>query len=449
MIRTVGSFKTKRHCGTLCLGGLFSLLLTWSGALFASDAPQEKSGEDLETAVEDTEPASAKEHDENLLKYILSPDYTPVRSILFDREAPLLGLTWGATVLYDIPLNSEPDGASSTLRLAKLSYFKKINEKWDARFNVNYNNAGQFELGNNYIDYTGWKSAKLTFGVFDPAFSLEKVSQRVGTTFMERALPVEALSETRSGGLGVLKRTPNAILNAGLFFLSPDYQGQTQSGQALVLHYVHAPLKRKKEGSILGGRSIWAGLSLSYRTNISGPDTRFRSKPEVATVDDYFVDTDSVDRAEEIFRLGFEASHVHGRLSWQTEVLTTRVKRQGMESLDFWGAYFLVSWFLTNDSRNYNPAKGSFLALDPQSPVRHGGKGAFELAARASYIDLNDRNIIGGEQANLTLGLNWYANPNWRLMLNLVKVLDVKRPGSIYDGEDPLILSLRGQWYLH
>ena len=89
------------------------------------------------------------------------------------------------------------------------------------------------------------------------------------------------------------------------------------------------------------------------------------------------------------------------------------------------------------------------MTIDPLSPVRHGGKGAFELAARASYVDLNDRDIIGGEQANLSLGLNWYPNSSWRLMLNLIKVLDVKRPGSIYDGEDPLILSLRGQWYLH
>lgn len=62
---------------------------------------------------------------------------------------------------------------------------------------------------------------------------------------MERALPVEAPSEVRSGGVDVLKRTPNAILNEQLFFLGPDYQGQTQSGEALVLRNVHAPLERK------------------------------------------------------------------------------------------------------------------------------------------------------------------------------------------------------------
>jgi len=58
-------------------------------------------------------------------------------------------------VLHGIPLNSEPEGASSTLRLAKLSFFAKPSEEWDVRFNVNYNNAGHFELGNNYANYTG------------------------------------------------------------------------------------------------------------------------------------------------------------------------------------------------------------------------------------------------------------------------------------------------------
>lgn len=435
--------------GVVYVSGIIAVVFLWSSDIFASDTPPTTPVKSPESVAQDPEAIDQEEHDQNLMQYILSPDYKPIRSILFDREAPLLGITWGGTLLYDIPLNSEPDGAASTLRLAKLSYFMKLGEKWDLRFNVNYNNAGDFELGNNYIDYTGWKTAKVSFGVFDPAFSLEKVSKREGTTFMERALPVEALSERRSGGVGVLKRTPNAILNAGLFFMSPDYQGQTQSGQALVLHYVHAPLERKKEDSVWGGRRIWAGFSLSYRTNVSGPDTQFRSRPEVATIDDYYVDTGPIASATDIIRLGFEASKVNGPLSWQAEILTARVKRQGLKSVDFSGAYFFASWFLTGESRNYNPAKGSFLTIDPLSPVRHGGKGAFELAARASYVDLNDRGVIGGEQANLSLGLNWYPTSNWRLMLNLIKVLDVKRPGSIYDGEDPLILSLRGQWYLH
>jgi hypothetical protein len=38
--------------------------------------------------------------------------------------------------------------------------------------------------------------------------------------------------------------------------------------------------------------------------------------------------------------------------------------------------------------------------------------------------------IAGGEQRKLSLGMNWYPTSNWRVRLNLIKVLYVKRPGT-------------------
>ena len=61
-------------------------------------------------------------------------------------------------------------------------------------------------------------------------------------------------------------------------------------------------------------------------------------------------------------------------------------------------------------------------------------------------MDLSDREVIGGQETNLSLGLNGYLNRHYRVMLNAVKVLDVDRPGSEFDGEDPLSLSVRFQW---
>ncbi|HET6565554.1 MAG TPA: hypothetical protein VFG52_09100, partial [Xanthomonadales bacterium] len=40
----------------------------------------------------------------------------PARSLLVDREMPLVGIKWGADLQGDIPLNSEPGGAQATLR---------------------------------------------------------------------------------------------------------------------------------------------------------------------------------------------------------------------------------------------------------------------------------------------------------------------------------------------
>lgn len=385
-----------------------------------------------------------------LYELLKSTTVKPARSLLVDREMPLVGIKWGGDVQGDIPLNKEPDGASVTLREAKLTFYRAFGTKWSAKVQTNYNNEGQFELGDTYMVYTGWKTASATLGIFKPAYSLENLTSRTGLTFLERSLPVAALSENRSSGIGVLKRTENSILNAGLFFFNPDENGQREKGQAVVLRYVHAPLDpgRGLGLGVLGGRGIWSGLSFSYRTNADGDSTRFRSLPEVGVTEDYFVDTEAIEGAETIVRLGLEASRVNGPWSWQAEVLGTQVQRDSLDSVYFYGGYFYLSWFLSGETRDYNPASGEFRNITPQSPLGHQGWGAWELAARISLVDLNDKDIVGGEQSNITFGLNWYLNRYLRIQANLIKVLDVKRPGSEFDGQDPLIAALRLQWYL-
>ena len=49
-----------------------------------------------------------------------------------------------------------------------------------------------------------------------------------------------------------------------------------------------------------------------------------------------------------------------------------------------------------------------------------GGWGAIELTARYSELDLSDDVIKGGRLQYATLGVNWYLNPNTRIMLNYV-----------------------------
>jgi phosphate-selective porin OprO/OprP len=122
------------------------------------------------------------------------------------------------------------------------------------------------------------------------------------------------------------------------------------------------------------------------------------------------------------------------------------VRREASDAVHFWGAYLYASWFLTGDSRNYDLGQGQYVPVQVAAPVRAGGWGAFEVAARASYVDLQDSDVNGGRQSNLSLGLNWYLNDRLRLMGNVVKVLDVERPGSEFDGSDPLILAVRLQW---
>jgi phosphate-selective porin OprO/OprP len=367
----------------------------------------------------------------------------PIHSLLLEKESPLLGIHWGGELFVDAPLGDEPPGAELTLRRAKLKFHRKLGFNWQVKLTANYNKGGNFELDDSYFVFTGWSTALIKLGFTTPPFSLESVSGSASQTFLEEALPVAALAESRGGGIFMIKRTSKSILNASLTILNPDQEGLSSSGQALVLHYVHAPI------DLVGRKGVSLGASVSYRVNSRSEDSRFRSRPEIATANTYFVDTGEIDGADKVFRAGIEASQVRGRFSWQSELLTARVNRQAMSTTRFWGAYVYASWFLTNDVRNYDLGQGQFSPQEVSNPVLKDGWGAFELAGRASYVDLQDSDVNGGRETNLSLGLNWYLNDKFRLSGNVVKVLNVDRPGSEFDGSDPTIWAVRAQWLVY
>jgi phosphate-selective porin OprO/OprP len=94
-------------------------------------------------------------------------------------------------------------------------------------------------------------------------------------------------------------------------------------------------------------------------------------------------------------------------------------------SLKFSGGYAEASWTITGETRAYNQGAGAYAGVVPKDPfsLATGGWGAWEIAARYSVIDLNDRigfadGIVGGKQQIFTAGLNWYVNRNVRFMLN-------------------------------
>ncbi len=119
----------------------------------------------------------------------------------------------------------------------------------------------------------------------------------------------------------------------------------------------------------------------------------------------------------------------------------------------FWGTYAQVSYFLTGDHRGYDRRFGVFSRpriIEPFFWVRgedgclHGGLGAWEIAYRVSYLDLNDNGINGGQLVEHTVGLNWYLNTSAKLQLNYVNanrnVADPANSGTVHG------LGMRAVW---
>ena len=114
-----------------------------------------------------------------------------------------------------------------------------------------------------------------------------------------------------------------------------------------------------------------------------------------------------------------------------------------MRDVDVDGWYVYASWFLTGESRPYKFKKGAFGRVKPRN-----GYGAWELAGRVSELDLNDKDIRGGEERNWTLGLNWYINPNVRVVANYINVdndIFADDDGDVRGNDDPTIFQTRLQ----
>jgi phosphate-selective porin OprO/OprP len=103
----------------------------------------------------------------------------------------------------------------------------------------------------------------------------------------------------------------------------------------------------------------------------------------------------------------------------------TSVDEIGGPSRDFYGAYAEASYFLTGEHRGYRRNQGRF---DRTKPLENFwivpgcvGTGAWQVAARWSYLDLNGTGDgEAGLQNDFTFGVNWYWNPNLRWMFNYI-----------------------------
>ena len=146
--------------------------------------------------------------------------------------------------------------------------------------------------------------------------------------------------------------------------------------------------------------------------------------------------------------MGLEALRNWGRTQLTSELMGTRVSREsGFDDVDFWGGYVYAAYFLTDDYMPWSRKSGTLARIKPSSPFNKSGWGAWQVAARLSYADFTDEDILGGEGTALTLGLNWYWNPHARLQFNYIhgnideRSVDVG--GTTYTDGDYDILGIR------
>jgi|JI7StandDraft_1071085.scaffolds.fasta_scaffold07958_3 phosphate-selective porin OprO/OprP len=159
------------------------------------------------------------------------------------------------------------------------------------------------------------------------------------------------------------------------------------------------------------------------------------SRPESYFASRTLVSTGALPGTDRVGRLGAELLWIDGPTSFQAEVAALRATRE--TAADFTGttASAVVGWSPTGHARGY--ARGAV-----GSPAAAAEGGVWELFARASWIDLDDGVVRGGDAHNLSLGAVWYPMPRVRVMGNWI-VANSDRRGVAYD---PTVFALRLQY---
>jgi phosphate-selective porin OprO/OprP len=315
----------------------------------------------------------------------------------------------------------DDDDFRGFIRRARLGVSGKIYDRLG--FKAEYDFAGgDADFADVFVEaYKVPMAGTITVGHFKEPLSVDEMTSTNNNWFIERSQVNEAFYQGRDSGIKFQNMVLDKRVGYALAAMTDvDDAGNgpfDDSNTRLVGRIWGLPLSGEDMGDL--------HLGLSYRhlflsDEEASPDTqRYRARPETQVTDLRFVDTGtfSVDTTDLVVG---ELAWAKNRWNVVAEYFHQLVNLNEGDDPTFWGAYGLVSYFLTDDKRAYSAGSGGFSGVRPNNPVKleGGGIGAWEVATRYSYLDLDDEDFDGGTQSILTVGLNWYPAAMLRFMLD-------------------------------
>ena len=264
------------------------------------------------------------------------------------------------------------------------------------------------------------RAGAIRVGQFYEPFGLEAQTSSNYISFVERSSGTGPIAPERSTGIMAHDVLDDETLTwcLGAYRLS-DSDGDAVGDNAFSFtgRVTYLPWESEDRKNL---------LHLGFAASIRNPDgdvVSYAADPEARPSED-FLDT-GIQAVEKVTLVGLEAATVRGPLSVQAEYMVAQNDgATGAEDFDVSHFYAMVSYFLTGESRQYSRKKAVFSRVKPNENFTgsDGGIGAWEAAIRYSTTDFNDSSITGGEMDQVTLGLNWYLNPNVRVMTNVLLV---------------------------
>jgi len=324
-----------------------------------------------------------------------------LESLLLGRNYVFFGRAELEAAAYygDIP-SSENGGDLRRLRvgIAGLATFvDSVSYKLELDLTDGTNN-----LSDIYIQWDLPQRGTIRVGNQTVSQNLSAMTSSLSHLFMEEALPVSTFSLSRRLAVGYDNDWKRWGLHGMVFTRDPNNDAGKYGWAFRVFT---KPIR---------GPSEIGHVGISMVSEKMDREARYRTRPESHVTDFRLVDTGLLVDVQYQHVFGLEMAGGLGSSSAKLELFRSRWEREQGRTNTFNGAYLEFSHFLTGQQFNYQ--KGKFVR-----PILEPGTHAWEVGLRASWVDLNDKDVRGGEQVNVGAALNYYWRPNLRLQLNLLR----------------------------
>ena len=327
-----------------------------------------------------------------------------------NAQPPAKEIKFGGRIMYDMAVwgDSTMDNAGTEFRRVRFYNSGKLYGNVKYKMQLDFA-GGAISFKDVWIELSELPfNGNLRVGHFKEPLRLEALTSSKYITFMERALPIAMSAERNTGAMYHTTFGEKISLQTGVFRQGDSFGNDKESTNNVNVTSRITYLAMNHDNKILH-----LGVSNSIRKN-SGNSYGFSSRAENHLGNKLM--SVSFEDVEETNILGGEIAYVNNALSVQAEYLQTTVMGATETTLNSY--YGQISYFLTGESRPYKSSLDGFSRVKPNNNYGSGGKGAIELVARVSNMDLTAANE--GALNDITLGVNWYLNPHTRVMLNYV-----------------------------
>jgi phosphate-selective porin OprO/OprP len=282
----------------------------------------------------------------------------------------------------------------------------------------NEEDLDSFSLFDWRLDIPFFRNSVMSIGKQKEPISGERVQSMMFNHMQERAAVSDAMLPSRNVGIVWNGSSPERY-SSWAFGVFNDWldsgEDFDESANQFAGRLTWAPLRSADTSNLLH-------VGLGYCHSDAKAGFRYRTEPEFNQAP-LFVDTGfgtetGVLPADKLQTWTAELSWRQGPWWFASEYTRTDVDNPALGNPTFDGYWLGASWILTGEMRAYSRKNGTFGGVPVSRSVYQNGKGAWELSARWSTIDLEDGPVRGGEMDVASLGLTWWATPFFGVSAN-------------------------------